>query len=77
MAARKLAAFAELIRHRPEPGCPPEGPARMPAACEEFTADELAHVLADSRGRAEDLLTVAAKLESKLPGTNADFHARG
>ena len=32
MAARKLAAFAELIRRRPEPGCPPEGQARMPAA---------------------------------------------
>jgi len=71
MAARKLAAFAELIRRRPEPGCPPEGQARMPAAHEEFTADELAHVLAEHRGRAEDLLTVAATLESRLPGTKA------
>ena len=43
----------------------------MPAACEEFTADELAHVLADSRGRAEDLLTVAAALAVKLPGAKA------
>ncbi len=50
MAARKLAAVAELIRRRPEPGCPPEGAARMPAACEEFTADELAYALAESRG---------------------------
>ena len=49
MAARKLAAVAELIRRRPEPGCAPEGPARMPAVCGEFTADELAHVLADSQ----------------------------
>ena len=29
-AARKLAAAAELIRRRPEPGCVPEGPGRMP-----------------------------------------------
>ena len=33
----------------------------MPAAWEEFTADELAHVLAESRGRAEDLLTLAPR----------------
>ena len=31
MAARKLAAAAELIRRRPEPGCDPAGPGRMPA----------------------------------------------
>ena len=28
--ALKHAAVAELIRRRPEPGCPPEGPAQMP-----------------------------------------------
>src|SRR5271165_6839854 len=71
MAARKLAAVAERIRRRPEPGCPPEGEARLPAACAEFTGDELAHVLAESRGRAEDLLTVALIIEGKLPGTRA------
>ena len=71
MAARKLAAAAELVRRRPEPGCPPEGPARMPAACEEFTAEELAYALAEHRGRAEDLLTLALTLESRLPGTRA------
>ena len=71
IAARKLAAAAELIRRRPEPGCPPEGPARMPAACEEFTAQELAYALAESRGRAEDLLTIAAALQTRLPGTRA------
>ncbi len=71
MAARKLAAVAELIRRRPEPGCPLEGPARLPEACAEFTADELAHVLAESRGRAEDLLSIALTLETKLPGTRA------
>ena len=62
---------AELIRRRPGPGCPPEGPARMPAGCEEFTAGELAYALAGHRGRAEDLLTVAAALEARLPGTRA------
>ena len=71
MAARKLAAAAELIRRRPEPGCPPEGPARMPAACEQFTAEELAYALAEHRGRAEDLLTIAAALQGRLPGTRA------
>src|SRR5271165_1309216 len=71
MAARKLAAVAERIRRRPEPGCPPEGEARLPAACAEFTGDELAHVLAESRGRAEDLLTVALIIAGKLPGTRA------
>ena len=71
MAARKLAAAAELIRRRPEPGCDPQGPGQMPAAWEEFTADELAHVLAESRGRAEDTLTVAARLHALLPGTRA------
>src|SRR5262249_5459715 len=33
-AARKLAAVAELYRRRPEPGCEPQGPARMPMVCE-------------------------------------------
>ena len=43
----------------------------MPAACAEFTAEELACALAEHRGRAEDLLTIAAALESRLPGTRA------
>ena len=37
----------------------------MPAACEEFTAEELAYALAEHRGRAEDLLTLAAALEDQ------------
>ena len=71
MAARKLAAAAELIRRRPGPGCPPEGPARMPAAWDEFTGDELGYALAEGRGRGEDLLTLAQALETRLPGTRA------
>ncbi len=72
-AARKHAAVAEFIRRRPEPGCAPEGPARMPASWDEFTATELAAVLGESRGGAEDLLGLAHDLAVKLPGTMAAF----
>src|SRR6266702_330626 len=71
VAARKLAMVAELIRRRPGPGCPPEGPARMPAAWDEFTANELAQALAESRVRAEGMLSLALALEARLPGTKA------
>ena len=67
MAARKLAAAAELIRRRPEPGCPPEGAARLPGGWEEFTAEELGYALAGHRGRAADLLTLAAALAGGCP----------
>src|SRR5207344_2695868 len=70
-AARKLAAVAEVYRRRPEPGCPPAGPGRMPAACEEFAAAELAAALGESRARAGDLLGCGWELESRLPGTAA------
>jgi hypothetical protein len=43
----------------------------MPEAFEEFAPEELALVLAESRGRAEDLLTIALALEAKLPVTKA------
>ena len=69
MAARKLAAIAELIR-RSRAGCPPEGPRGCPRPGE-FTGDELAYALAESRGRGEDLLTIAAALDTQLPGTRA------
>jgi hypothetical protein len=72
-SARKHAAVAELIRRRPEPGCALEGPTRMPVAWDEFTADELRQILADSRGQAEEILTLAHDLEVKLPGTKAAF----
>ena len=71
MAARKHAAVAELIRRPPDRDCALEGPARMPAGWDEFTPDELALVLAESRARADDLLTVTLALETKLPGTKA------
>ena len=74
-SARKHAAVAELIRRRPGPGCALEGPARMPAAWEEFVPDELAPALAESRWAADDMLDLAHDLAVKLPGTRAAFRA--
>ena len=71
MAARKLAAVAELIRRSPASGCDPGGPGRMPERYEEFTVDELAAVLAESRAAADTLLGLAQTLETYLPGTRA------
>ena len=50
-------------------------PGRVPAGWDEFTADELACALAESRGRAEDLLTFAVRLAARLPGTAAALRA--
>jgi uncharacterized protein DUF222 len=58
-AARKLAAVAELARRSPEP------------EDQEFIADEVAHALAESRGRAGDLVDLARTLQARLPGTAA------
>jgi Domain of unknown function (DUF222) len=69
MAARKLAAVAEWYRRSPAPGCKPEGPALMPERYEEFTDDELASVLAESRAAAGTLLDLAWDLAVQLPGT--------
>ena len=73
MAARKHAAIAEFIRRRPAEGCPPEGPARMPAAWDEFAGDELSLALAESKTAAAGLLDLTWDLEVKLPGTRAAF----
>jgi uncharacterized protein DUF222 len=74
-SARKHAAAAEFIRRRPAPGCEPEGPARMPAAWQEFVPDELAPALAQSAWAAADILGLAWDLAVKLPGTAAAFRA--
>jgi hypothetical protein len=71
VAAQKLAAIAELYRRRPEPGCDTCSPGRMPAACDEFAAAELAAALGESRARAEDLLDLTWQLQTRLPGTAA------
>ena len=57
--ARKLAAIAELARRNPAP------------EDEEFTADQVAYALAESRGRAGDLVDLAQTLHTRLPGTAA------
>jgi hypothetical protein len=58
-AARKLAAAAELARRNP---APPD---------QEFTADQVAYALGESRGRADALVDLAQTLETHLPGTAA------
>jgi Domain of unknown function (DUF222) len=58
-AARKLAAVAELDRRNPEPGDA------------EFTADQIANALGESRFRAGELTGTAGHLGTHLPGTKA------
>ena len=57
--ARKLAAIAELARRNPAP------------EDAEFTADQVAYALGESRGRADALIDLAQTLETRLPGTQA------
>src|SRR6185437_13789183 len=58
-AARKLGVAAELARRNPAP------------EDAEFTADQVAYALGESRGRAGDLLDLARTLQDRLPGTAA------
>ena len=58
-AARKLAVIAELDRRNPEP------------EDAEFTADQIANALGESRFRAGELTGTAAHLDTRLPGTRA------
>jgi hypothetical protein len=67
-AARKLAAVAEVFRRNPEDGFEPE-PGQMPAVVHEFTRDQLAFALGESRAAADWLLTVAWHLATRLAGT--------
>ena len=57
--ARKVAAIAELARRNP---APPDA---------EFTVDQVAYALAESRGRADTLIDLARTLGTRLPGTAA------
>jgi Domain of unknown function (DUF222) len=68
MAARKLAAIAEVFRRNPEDGFEPK-PGQMPAVVHEFTRDQLAYALGESRGQADALLTVAWHLATRLTAT--------
>ena len=67
-AARKLVAIAEVFRRNPEDGFEPE-PGRMPAVVHEFTRDQLALTLGESRAAADWLLTVAWHLATRLGAT--------
>jgi hypothetical protein len=71
MAARKLAVVAELYRRNPGNDGQPAGLGRMPEAYAEFTDDELASTLAESRAAAGALLDLARDLAVRLPGTAA------
>ncbi len=57
--ARKLAAVAELARRNPR---------ELDA---EFTADQVAYALGESRTRADSLIGMAQTLPARLPGTGA------
>jgi uncharacterized protein DUF222 len=70
MAARKLAAVAELARRRPILEAPSSG-RTAGTGHDDFCADELAHVLAESRRKAGDLITMADGMDARLPGTRA------
>jgi Domain of unknown function (DUF222) len=67
-AARKLVAIAEVFRRNPEDGFEPT-PGEMPAVVHEFTRDQLALALGESRAAADWLLTVAWHLATRLAGT--------
>ena len=69
-AARKLIAIAEVFRRNPEDGFEPE-PGQMPQVVHEFTRDQLALALGESRHQADALLTVAWHLATRLTGTLA------
>jgi hypothetical protein len=58
-AARKLAVVAEVARRNPAP------------EDAEFTADQLACALGESRARAYELMGTAGQLDTHLPGTRA------
>jgi len=73
--ARKLSAVAAFIGVRPEPGGELAESGGLPAVWDDFAADELALVLAESRDGAEKLLEFSHALRVKLPGTLAALRA--
>src|SRR5215472_11226077 len=67
-AARKLVAIAEVFRRNPEDGFEP-APGQMPLVVHEFTRDQLALALGESRDQADALLMLAWHLATRLGGT--------
>ncbi|HEU5387529.1 MAG TPA: DUF222 domain-containing protein [Streptosporangiaceae bacterium] len=74
-SARKHLAIAEFIRRRPEQGCEPAEPGGMPARWDEFAADELRVLLAESKAGVERMMDRAQSLAARLPGTMAAFRS--
>src|SRR5581483_10617922 len=74
-AARKHLAVAEFIRRRPEKGCEPKDPGGMPSRWDEFAADELRVLLAESRATVERMMGRAHSLAARLPGTMARYRS--
>jgi hypothetical protein len=74
-SARKHLAIAEFIRRRPEKGCEPEVPGGMPTRWDEFAADELRVLLAESKANVERMMDLAPALAARLPGTMAQYRA--
>jgi hypothetical protein len=75
ISSRKHAAVAELIRRRPAEGYVLAGPAQMPEAFDEFTSRELGRALGETRGVADDMLSLGHELAVNLPGTKTAFRA--
>jgi uncharacterized protein DUF222 len=75
-SARKHLAIAEFIRRRPAEGCEPEEPGRMAGRWDEFAADELRVLLAESKATAERMIDRAQTLAARIPGTMA-LYRRG
>jgi hypothetical protein len=66
--ARMLAAITELRRRRPAIELPASG-REAGSRDEDYLADEIAHVLAESRRAADGLAGLAEALDGRLPGT--------
>ncbi len=66
-----LTAVAEVLRRRPDPGCPAPAAGGMPAVWGEHAGADLAVQLHLTPGAAEGLLSLAHDLAVKLPGTAA------
>jgi uncharacterized protein DUF222 len=74
-SARKHLAIAEFIRRRPEKGGEPEDPGGMPERWDEFAADELRVLLAESKATVERMMDRAQTLAQRLPGTMAAYRS--
>ena len=74
-AADRCEASASAVKHTLAAAIARRRPGQVAGTWSEFTAQELAAVLAESRHAMETLLEVADELDAKLPGTAALFRA--